>query len=119
MRSETPFPPCAGWCSFWPRARKKAAAKPSTPPRAVEEVDRLERVVSGLLDYTRPKEPRRLSLDLAESVKSAVAFMKDDPRAEGVEIRTDLPEGVPRSFGRPGPDPPGAGKPHHKRPGGL
>ncbi|MGD8563724.1 MAG: histidine kinase dimerization/phospho-acceptor domain-containing protein, partial [Desulfarculaceae bacterium] len=30
---------------------------------AVEEVDRLERVVSGLLDYTRPREPRRFPLD--------------------------------------------------------
>lgn len=53
---------------------------------AVSEVDRLERVVSGLLEYTRPREPRRLPLDMGETVRATLELIRDDPRAEGVEI---------------------------------
>ncbi|MFH1059936.1 MAG: ATP-binding protein [Pseudomonadota bacterium] len=53
---------------------------------AVSEVDRLERVVSGLLEYTRPREPRRLPLDLGETVRATLELLADDPRAEGVDI---------------------------------
>lgn len=62
---------------------------------AVEEVDRLERVVSGLLDYARPKEPRRVPLDLLESVESTMALMADDPRCQGVDIQVDAPDKLP------------------------
>ncbi len=62
---------------------------------AVEEVDRLERVVSGLLDYARPKEPRRAPLDLVESVESTMALMNDDPRCEGIDISVVAPDELP------------------------
>jgi signal transduction histidine kinase len=62
---------------------------------AVEEVDRLERVVSGLLEYSRPKEPRFLPTDLAESIKSITSLLKDDPRADGIDITTEAPDGLP------------------------
>ncbi|MGD9124705.1 MAG: ATP-binding protein, partial [Desulfarculaceae bacterium] len=63
---------------------------------AVEEVDRLERVVSGLLDYTRPREPRRFPLDLGESLQSVMQLMSDDPRAQGVETAVDVSPGLPQ-----------------------
>ncbi len=58
---------------------------------AVEEVDRLERVVSGLLDYSRPREVRFVETDLAESLHSVAALLRDDPRAQGVEIEVIAP----------------------------
>lgn len=63
---------------------------------AVEEVDRLERVVSGLLDYTRPRQPRRLPLDLGELLGSTLAFMRDDPRTRGVEIELQVDPELPQ-----------------------
>jgi two-component system sensor histidine kinase HydH len=54
---------------------------------AVAEVDRLERVVSGLLEYTRPRPPRLFPLDLEESLKGTLDLMKDDPRAQGVDLQ--------------------------------
>ena len=68
---------------------------------AVEEVDRLERVVSGLLDYTRPRQPRRLPLDLGELLGSTLAFMRDDPRSRGVEIKLDLDPELPQVLADP------------------
>lgn len=62
---------------------------------AVEEVDRLERVVSGLLEYARPKEPRRVTMDLAESAESTLALMHDDPRAQGVRITVSAADDLP------------------------
>jgi len=68
---------------------------------AVEEVDRLARVVSGLLEYTRSREPRRVPLDLAESLRSTVTFMSDDPRASGVEITVEVQEPLPTVLADP------------------
>ncbi|MEW5914679.1 MAG: ATP-binding protein [Thermodesulfobacteriota bacterium] len=62
---------------------------------AVSEVDRLERVVSGLLDYTRNREPRLVTMDLGESLKATLALLADEPRAQGVELKAELPPGLP------------------------
>lgn len=62
---------------------------------AVSEVDRLERVVSGLLEYTRPRPPRCFPLDLRESLQGTLDLMADDPRAQGVELSLEVDEGLP------------------------
>ncbi|RJX36352.1 MAG: hypothetical protein C4525_01350 [Desulfarculus sp.] len=62
---------------------------------AVSEVDRLERVVSDLLDYTRNREPRLVPMDLGESLKATLALLADEPRAQGVELDVQLPPGLP------------------------
>ncbi len=62
---------------------------------AVEEVDRLERVVSGLLEYTRPRKPRLVPLELAETLEATRQFMADDPRAREVEIILEVPRDLP------------------------
>ena len=72
---------------FEPKSRQAEYAQ-----AAVEEVDRLERVVSGLLDYSRPRKLRLLDTDLAESLNSVANLFKDDPRAQGVDIQVVVPE---------------------------
>lgn len=62
---------------------------------AVEEVDRLERVVSGLLEYTRPQNPKLFPLDIRESLEGTLALMSDDPRTDGVEISLNAPAELP------------------------
>jgi signal transduction histidine kinase len=62
---------------------------------AVEEIDRLERVVSGLLDYTRPREPRPTALDLSETLRAALEFMAEDPRARGVDMDMEVAPSLP------------------------
>ena len=62
----------------------RTPARPSAPHTAVSEVDRLERVVSGLLDYTRPRPPRLIPLDLGqESVEGTIRLLADEPPAPG------------------------------------
>ncbi|MCB2193918.1 MAG: hypothetical protein KQI62_20250 [Deltaproteobacteria bacterium] len=62
---------------------------------AVAEVDRLERVVSGLLDYTRPRSPRLISMDLDESIAGTLRLLSDEPRSQGVEIISRLADDLP------------------------
>ncbi len=63
---------------------------------AISEVDRLERVVSGLLEYTRPRPPRRFPLDLAESAQRTLELLHDDPRADGVTMALKSRPGLPQ-----------------------
>lgn len=62
---------------------------------AVSEVDRLERVVSSLLEYTRPRVPRRVELDIQESLVGTLEIMRDDPRAQGVDLQLKVQDGLP------------------------
>ena len=62
---------------------------------AVSEVDRLERVVSSLLDYTRPRSPRLISMDLHESIAGTLRLLADEPRSQGVEIISRLDQDLP------------------------
>ena len=63
---------------------------------AVAEVDRLERVVSGLLDYTRPRPPRLIPLDLDESIQGTIRLLADEPRGQGVEIVSSVEADLPK-----------------------
>ena len=62
---------------------------------AVSEVDRLERVVSSLLDYTRPRSPRLIPMDLHESIAGTLRLLADEPRSQGVEIISRLDQDLP------------------------
>ncbi|MCL4500741.1 MAG: ATP-binding protein [Deltaproteobacteria bacterium] len=57
----------------------------------VGEVDRLNNVISNLLDFTRPKEPSFEDCDLTEVVHHALRLIQSDAQARGVEIVKRLP----------------------------
>jgi two-component system sensor histidine kinase HydH len=61
----------------------------------VREVDRLNRVVSDLVEFARPREPQRELHDLLEIVRHAVTLMQSDVRAKGIQIVRDLPATLP------------------------
>jgi len=68
--------------------------------RAVEiiirEVDRLNRVITDLLDFSRPKEARVSLLDLNEVVRGAASLVEQEAGGGGVKVVEDLePGGVP------------------------
>jgi two-component system sensor histidine kinase HydH len=61
----------------------------------IREVDRLNRVVSDLVEFARPRELQREPHDLAEIVRHTVALMQSDVRAKGIHIVHELAEGLP------------------------
>ena len=68
---------------------------------AVSEVDRLERVVSGLLEYTRPRPSRPMEMSLSESLAATLEFLGDDPRAQGVEMSLEMAPDLPLVWADP------------------
>jgi two-component system sensor histidine kinase HydH len=61
----------------------------------LREVDRLNRVVSDLVEFARPREPQREPHDLVEIVRHAVTLVQSDVRAKGIRIVHDLEERLP------------------------
>jgi two-component system sensor histidine kinase HydH len=56
----------------------------------VREVDRLNRVVSDLVEFARPRQPQREPHDLLAVVRHAVTLLEPDARAKGLQIVPDL-----------------------------
>jgi len=56
----------------------------------VAEVDRLNRVVNGLLELARPHEPQMESAMLTPILDRAVEFVERPAREHGIELRRDL-----------------------------
>jgi len=56
----------------------------------VEEIDRLDRVISGLLDFARPRQPELKPVNLNETARHTVDLITDDARHQGISVREDL-----------------------------
>ncbi len=56
----------------------------------MKEVDRLNRVITELLDFSRPREPHLLEVDLNEIVGSAISLVEKESVSQGVKVVPDL-----------------------------
>ena len=62
----------------------------------VREVDRLNRVITDLLDFSRPREPKMNRLDLNDLVRSTEALVEKEAAGQGVTIVVEVQQsGVP------------------------
>jgi two-component system sensor histidine kinase HydH len=91
-----PLSALRGLVQFLAKDQKPGTRQAQCAQTAVAEVDRLERVVSGLLDYTRPRPPRLIPLDLKESIEGTLRLLADEPRAQGVEIESLVDQELPK-----------------------
>jgi PAS domain S-box-containing protein len=60
----------------------------------VEEVQRLERILAELLDFTKPSEPQLGEVDLRPLLESVAEKARQAPETHGVEIRVVAEEDV-------------------------
>ncbi len=61
----------------------------------VQEVERLNRSISELLDYARPQKLQKKKVYLQPFLQKAVSLIRIDAEAAGIEIVVDLPEELP------------------------
>jgi signal transduction histidine kinase len=59
----------------------------------LEEVDRINRFVNDLLNYTRPMEPEREAVEVAPAVRSALEAVQRT-HAEAIKLEADIPDGL-------------------------
>jgi two-component system sensor histidine kinase HydH len=61
----------------------------------IQEVERLDRVISNLLDYAKPKEPAREKTSFADIIHRCLALIKDDAQSKRVEVAVEIEKGIP------------------------
>jgi two-component system sensor histidine kinase HydH len=61
----------------------------------IQEVERLDRVISSLLDYAHPKEPVREKTSFADIIHRCIALIKDDAQAKGIDVAVEIATGIP------------------------
>ncbi len=61
----------------------------------VQEVERLNRSISELLDYARPQQLQKKSVDLHNLLHKAVSLIRMDAETAGIELTTFFQENLP------------------------
>ncbi|MEJ2038288.1 MAG: ATP-binding protein, partial [Desulfosarcinaceae bacterium] len=60
----------------------------------IQEVDRLNRTISELLDFARPTDLKRQSMDLAPLLSRSIHLIQQDASGQGIHIDLHLAEGL-------------------------
>ncbi|MEX2282870.1 MAG: ATP-binding protein [Gemmatimonadota bacterium] len=68
---------------------------------AEREAHRIDRIVRGLLDYSRPHEPRARALDVNTVVRDTMDLVHTQGRFLEIELNVDLSEPLPPVIGDP------------------
>jgi two-component system, NtrC family, sensor kinase len=82
--------------------RDHAAGHPAASQAVQEirrEVDRIDRIVRGLLDYSRPRKPTPYAVDVNDVIASVVDLLKRQGVLKRIEVAFDLVPPPPRVFG--------------------
>jgi two-component system, NtrC family, sensor histidine kinase HydH len=61
----------------------------------VKEVDRLNRVVTELLDFARPREPQRQRISVEEILDHSLALLESELTGKEVRIKREFQAGIP------------------------
>jgi signal transduction histidine kinase len=87
-----------------PGRREASAASQGSPRqelddflrRIVDEAQRIDRIVRGLLDLARPAVPVLGDVDVAVPIDAALRLARIQPRFRGVEVEVDVSPALPR-----------------------
>jgi two-component system, NtrC family, sensor histidine kinase HydH len=64
----------------------------------IQEVDRLNRVITDLLEFSRPMALKRKETDLAGLARQVLGTVEGQARDKGIIIQKDLPPGLAKAF---------------------
>jgi two-component system sensor histidine kinase HydH len=62
----------------------------------IQEVDRLNAVISSLLDFARPKEPNPEPCDIDDLLRHVLTLTEGDMQAKHIRVALDIAEELPR-----------------------
>jgi two-component system sensor histidine kinase HydH len=80
-----------GFAQFFRRRPDEDAAAREYADLMVGEVDRLNRTVSALLQFSRPREPEFAGVELGELLQRTARLMEEDVAAHQVVLKVDQP----------------------------
>jgi two-component system sensor histidine kinase HydH len=85
-----PLSSMRGLARFLARGLDEASREAEYLKVMVNEIDRLNRVVTGLLDFARPRQPDLARLDLNDVIRHTLGLVRDDARHQGVDLAEAL-----------------------------
>ena len=91
-----PLSSMRGLARFLARDMDEASREAQYLKVMVEEIDRLDRVITGLLDYARPREPNTAEVDLNEVARYTSDLVSDDVHHKHLSLREDMSPKNPR-----------------------
>jgi len=86
-----PLSSIRGFAKYFLRKFEPGSEEAAFAEMMVREVDRLNRVVEGLLDFARPHDLSRTLIDLRDIVDHAVRLVEADARGKGIHIGWQAP----------------------------
>jgi len=87
-----PLSSIKGFATYCRERYKDVPQDKQTAEIMVQEVDRLNRVISQLLEFARPPQIQKRKSDVVEIVKDSARMVEQDAERKSVQIRLDLPE---------------------------
>lgn len=87
-----PLSSIKGFATYFRERYKDVPQDKQTAEIMVQEVDRLNRVISQLLEFARPPQIQKRKSDVVEIVKHSVRMVEQDAERKSVRVRLDLPE---------------------------
>ncbi|RPI74785.1 MAG: PAS domain-containing protein [Desulfobacteraceae bacterium] len=85
-----PLSSIKGFATFFKERYRQNPEDQSTAEIMIQEVDRLNRVITQLLEFARPSEINRKPVDLADLMRHSLKMIATEARAKGIAVRTNL-----------------------------
>ena len=79
---------------------RRRGVDPDVVAGLTREVERIDRIVRGLLDYARPQDEALAPLDPAEVLRGAYALLEAQGALKPVRAGLEIAAGIPRMLGR-------------------
>ncbi len=93
-----PLSSIRGFAQYFLNRLKGRQEEESYAAVMVKEVDRLNRVITELLDFARPKEPQRQRIAVQEILDHSLALLEAELTRRQVRVEKDLPAAIPPAW---------------------
>ncbi len=90
-----------GFAQYFSRNSKQDAQAKEYAELMVSEVDRLNRTVSSLLQFSRPREPEFAEVNFSSIAQKCQTFVQEEVASKGVEFELQVPESDLRLYADP------------------
>ena len=92
-----PLSSIRGLVSFLKKKFEPDSAEDQYAKVVISEVDRMGRVIGGLLDFARPKEPEVAEANVEDLIRHGLTLVADEAGAAGIEVEFKADGDLPRA----------------------
>ena len=90
-----PLSSIKGFAQFFLKKNPRESTDHKYSEVMLQEVERLDRVISSLLDYAKPKDPIKARTSLAAIIRRSIELVQDDAQAKKVQVIAEIADALP------------------------